>query len=95
MICLTGGKFGWDWALLVSPCLLEESQDDRLLLTGPLSLNSINKQVRAAVIGLIALIFDSKTINIFANYFIKNPNSFIKNQLSIIRTGKEPVTKIC
>ena len=66
-----------------------------ILLTGPLSLNSINKQVRAAVIGLIALIFDSKTINIFANSFIKHPNPFIKNQLSIIRTGKEPVTKIC
>ena len=27
-----------------------------ILLTGPLSLNLINKQVRAAVIGLIALI---------------------------------------
>ena len=67
----------------------------KILLTGPFSLNSINKQVRAAVIGLISLIFDSKTINIFANYFIKNPNPFIKNQLSIIRTGKEPVTKIC
>ena len=66
-----------------------------ILLTGPFSLNSINKQVRAAVIGLISLIFDSKTINIFANYFIKNPNPFIKNQLSIIWTGKEPVTKIC
>ena len=23
------GKFGWDWALLVSPCLLEESHHDR------------------------------------------------------------------
>ena len=66
-----------------------------ILLTGPLSLNSINKQVRAAVIGLIALIFDSKTINIFANSFIKYPNPFIKNQLSIRWTGKEPVTKIC
>ena len=66
-----------------------------ILLTGPLSLNSINKQVQAAVIGLIALIFGSKTINIFANSFIKNLNPFIKNQLSIIRTGKEPVTKIC
>ena len=66
-----------------------------ILLTGPLSLHSINKQVRAAVIGLIALIFDFKTINIFANSFIKHPNPFIKNQLSIIRTGKEPVTKIC
>ena len=66
-----------------------------ILLTGPFSLNSINKQVRAAVIGLISLIFDSKTINIFANYFIKNPNPFIKNQLSTIWTGKEPVTKIC
>ena len=65
-----------------------------ILLTGPLSLNSINKQVRTAVIGLIALIFDSKTINIFAYFFIKNPNPFIKNQLSIIRTGKEPVSKI-
>ena len=40
------------------------------LLTGPFSLNSINKQVMAAVIGLIALIFDSKTINIFAYFFI-------------------------
>ena len=59
-----------------------------ILLTGTLSLNSINKQVRAAV-------YDSKTINIFANSIIKNPNPFIKNQLSIIRTGKEPVTKIC
>ena len=67
----------------------------KILLTGPLSLNSINKQVRAAVIGLIALIFDSKTINIFANSLIKNPNPFIKNQLSIIRAGKEPVIKIC
>ena len=66
-----------------------------ILLTGPLSLNSINKQVRAAVIGLIALKFDSKTINIFAIFFIKNPNLFIKNQLSIIRTGKEHFTKIC
>ena len=59
-----------------------------ILLTGTLSLNSINKQARVVVIGLIALIFDPKTINIFAN-------SFIKNQLSIIRTGKEPVTKMC
>ena len=66
-----------------------------IVLTGSLSLNSINKQVRDAVIGIIALIFDSKTINIFAYFFIKNPNPFIKNQLSIIRTGKEPVTKIC
>ena len=66
-----------------------------ILLTGTLSLNSINHQARAAVIGLIAMIFDSKTINIFANSFIKYPNPFIKNQLSIIRTGKEPVTKIC
>ena len=33
-----------------------------ILLTGPVSLTSINKQVRAAVIGLIALIFDSKTL---------------------------------
>ena len=66
-----------------------------ILLTGPLSLNSFNKRVRAAVIGLIALILESKTINIFANSFIKHPNPFIKNQLSIIRTGKEPVTKIC
>ena len=66
-----------------------------ILLTGPLSLNSINKRVRTAVIGLIALILDSKTINIFANSFIKHPNPFIKNQLSIIWTGKEPVTKIC
>ena len=65
------------------------------LLTGPLSLNSINKQVKAAVIGLIAFLFDSKTINIIANSVIKHPNPFIKNQLSIIRTGKEPVTKIC
>ena len=55
---------------------------------------NVNKQVREAVIGLIALIFASKTINIFANYFIKNLNPFIKNQLSIIRTGEEPVTKI-
>ena len=66
-----------------------------IVLTGPLSLISINKQVRAAVIGLIALIFDFKTINIFANSFKKHPNPFIKNQLSIIGTGKEPVTKIC
>ena len=64
-----------------------------ILLTGNLSLNSINKQARA--VGLIALIFDPKTINIFANSFIKHPNPFIKNQLSIIRTGKEPVTKMC
>ena len=66
-----------------------------ILLTGPLSLNSINKQIRAAFIGLIALIFDSKTIYIFANSFIKHLNPLIKNQLSIILTGKEPVTKIC
>ena len=66
-----------------------------ILLTGPLSLNSINKQVRAAVICLIGLIFDSKTINIFVYFFIKNQNPFIKNQLSVIGTGKEPVTKIC
>ena len=66
-----------------------------ILLIGPLSLNSINKLVRAAVIGLIALILDSKTIYIFANSFIKHPNPFIKNQLSIIQTGKESVTKIC
>ena len=65
-----------------------------ILLTRTLSLNLINKQVRAAALGLNALIFDTKTINIFANSFIKNPNPFIKNQLSIIRTGKEPVTKI-
>ena len=66
-----------------------------ILLTGPLSLNTINKQVRAVVLCVIALIFESKTINIFANSFIKYPNPFIKNQLSIIQTGKEPVTKIC
>ena len=48
-----------------------------ILLTGNLSLNSINKQARAVVIGLIALIFDPKTINIFANSFIKHPNPFI------------------
>ena len=66
-----------------------------ILLTGTLSLNSINKQARAVVIGLIALIFDPKTISIFANSFIKHPNPFIKNKLSIIRTGKEPVTKMC
>ena len=29
VICLTSGKFGLDWALLVSPCLFEESQYDR------------------------------------------------------------------
>ena len=63
-----------------------------ILLTGTLSLNSKNKQARAAIIGLIALIFYSRTINISANSFIKNPNPFIKNQLSIIWTGKEPVT---
>ena len=51
-----------------------------ILLTGTLSLNSINKQARAVVIGLIALIFDPKTINIFANSFIKHLNPFIKNQ---------------
>ena len=50
----------------------------KILLTGPLSLNSINKLVRTAVICLIALIFDSKTINSFANSFIMNPNPFIK-----------------
>ena len=66
-----------------------------ILLAGPLRLNSIKKKTRASVQGLIALIFDSKTINIFANSFIKHPNPFIKNQLSIIRSGKEPVTKIC
>ena len=94
-VCLTRGKFGWDWALLDYPCLLEESQQTEILLTGSLSLNSINKQVRALVTGLFALIFDSKTINIFAYFFTKNPNPIIKNKLSIIRTGKEPVTKIC
>ena len=31
-----------------------------ILLTRPLSLNSINKQARAAVIGLIALIFNDR-----------------------------------
>ena len=66
-----------------------------ILLNGPLSLNSINQQVRTAVIGQIALIFASKTVNIFAYFFIKNPNPFIKDQLSSIRTGKNPVTKIC
>ena len=66
-----------------------------ILLTGTLSLNSINKQAKAVEIGLIALIFDPKTINVFAISFIKHPNPFIKNQLSIIRTGKEPVTKMC
>ena len=66
-----------------------------ILLTGPLSLNLTKKSVRASVQCLIAMIFDSKTIKIFANSFIKHPNPFIKNQLSIIRTGKEPVTKIC
>ena len=66
-----------------------------ILLAGSLSFYSINKRVRAAVIGLIPLILDSKTIDTFANSFIKHPNPFIKNQLSIIRTGKEPVTKIC
>ena len=57
-----------------------------ILLTGTLGLNSINQHVRVVVIGLIALIFISKTTNIFANSFIKYPNPFIKNQLSIIRT---------
>ena len=66
-----------------------------ILLTGTLSLNSINKQASAVVIGLFALIFDPKTINIFANSFIKHPNPIIKNQLSIIRICKEPVTKMC
>ena len=37
-----------------------------ILLTGSLSLNSIDKQVMVAVIDLFAMIFDSKTINIFA-----------------------------
>ena len=61
-----------------------------ILLTETLSLNSkINKT------GLFALIFYYRTINIFGNYFIKNPNPFIMNQLSIIGTGKEPITKIC
>ena len=46
-----------------------------------------------AVIGLIAMIFDSKTINIFANSFIKNPNPFIKNQLSIIQMVKNLLPK--
>ena len=66
-----------------------------ILLTGPLSLNSTNKQARATVIGLIALISDPKTIYIFADSFIKHPNPYIKNQLSIIRPDKEPVTKKC
>ena len=66
-----------------------------ILLTGTLSLNSKNKQARAAVIGLIALIFYSRTINIFTYSFIKNLNPYIKNQLSIIWTCKEPVSKLC
>ena len=66
-----------------------------IMLIGTLSLNSINKQVRAALKCQIALMFDSKTINIFANSFIKNQNPFIKNQLSIIQTSKGPVIKIC
>ena len=49
-----------------------------ILLTGPLSLNSINKPVRAAVIGVIALIFDSKTINIFAYFFHKESEPYHK-----------------
>ena len=41
--------------ILILPCLLEESQHDRnIVLAGPLSLNSVNKQIRAAVMGLIA-----------------------------------------
>ena len=51
-----------------------------IVLTGTLSLNPINKQARAVVIGRIAFIFDYKTITIFANYFLKNPNPFMKNQ---------------
>ena len=46
-----------------------------------------------AVLGLIVMIFDSKTINIFANSFIKNPNPFIKNPLSIILTVKNLLPK--
>ena len=49
-----------------------------ILLTGTLSLNSINKQARAVVIGLIALIFDPKTINIFANSLHKASEPFHK-----------------
>ena len=66
-----------------------------ILLTGTLSIYSKNIQTKATVIGLIALIFYSRTINIFGNSFIKNRNPFIKKQLSIIWTDKEPVTKIC
>ena len=48
-----------------------------ILLPEALSLNSNNKQARAAGIGLIASIFYSRTINIFAIFLIKNPNPFI------------------
>ena len=57
-----------------------------ILLTGSLSLNSINKQVRAAVIGLIALKFDSKTINIFAFFFHKESEPFHKTPPNHYRT---------
>ena len=66
-----------------------------ILLTGTFSLNSKIKHAWAGVIGLIALIFYSRTIKIFANSFIKNQNPFIKNQLYIIWTSNESVTKIC
>ena len=66
-----------------------------ILLIGTFSFNSKIKQAWTRVIGLIALIFFSRTIKIFANSFIKNQNPFIKNQLSIIWTSNEPVTKIC
>ena len=76
---------------LVSLCLLEESQHDINIVDW--DFNSKNKQAWAAVIGLVALIFYSRTIYIFANSFIKNLNPFIKNQLSIIGLVKNLLSK--
>ena len=89
LLHLGSGPFSFSLSLGWGPKMTE------ILVTGTSNINSKLKQARAAVIGLIVLIFYSRTINIFSNSFIKNLNPFIKNQLSIIWIGKKPVTKIC
>ena len=64
-----------------------------ILVTGTSNINSKHKQAKAAVIGLIVLIFYSRTINIFSHSFTKNLNPFIKNQLSIIGLVKNLLPK--
>ena len=64
-----------------------------ILLTGTLRLNSKNKQARAAVIGLITLIFYSRTINNLAQSFLKNPNPFIKNSYPSFGLTKNLLSK--